>query len=67
MLEALLIIITTAIVGVSAHFISIRFVVISGSLIMFAVSIWLSMLSMKTSKSRYYSVGDVEIEAKEKM
>jgi hypothetical protein len=27
----------------------------------------LSMLSMKTSKSRYYTVGDVEIEAKEKM
>jgi hypothetical protein len=67
LLEALLIIITTAIVGVSAHFISIRFVVISGSLIMFALSIWLSMLSMKTSKSRYYSVGDVEVEAKEKM
>lgn len=67
LLEALLIIITTAIVGVSAHFISIRFVVISGSLIMFALSIWLSMLSMKTSKSRYYSVGDAEIEAKEKM
>lgn len=67
LLEALLIIITTAIVGVSAHFISIRFVVISGSLIMLALSIWLSMLSMRTSKSRYYSVGDAEIEAKEKM
>jgi hypothetical protein len=27
----------------------------------------LSMLSMKSSKRRYYSVGDVEVEAKEKM
>lgn len=58
LLEALLIIMTTAIVGVSAHFISIRFVVISGTMIMFAVSILLSILSMKASKSRYYSVGN---------
>ncbi|MDM5220961.1 MFS transporter [Peribacillus sp. NJ11] len=58
LLEALLIIMTTAIVGVSAHFISIRFVVISGTMIMFAVSILLSILSVKASKSRYYSVGD---------
>ncbi|MEY9869486.1 MFS family permease [Peribacillus sp. B2I2] len=58
LLEALLIIMTTAIVGVSAHFISIRLVVISGTMIMFAVSILLSILSMKVSKSRYYSVGN---------
>lgn len=58
LLEALLIIMTTAIVGVSAHFISIRLVVISGTMIMFAVSILLSILSMKASKSRYYSVGN---------
>lgn len=67
LLEALLIIITTAIVGVSAHFISIRFVVISGSMIMFAISILLSMLSMKASKSRYYQVGKAEVKAGEKM
>ncbi|WP_375090490.1 MFS transporter [Peribacillus sp. RS7] len=58
LLEALLIIMTTAIVGVSAHFISIRLVVISGTMIMFAVSILLSILSMKASKSRYYSIGN---------
>ncbi|MFE3975711.1 MULTISPECIES: hypothetical protein [unclassified Peribacillus] len=67
LLEALLIIITTAIVGVSVHFISIRFVVISGSMIMFAISILLSMLSMKASKSRYYQVGRGEVKAGEKM
>lgn len=67
LLEALLIIITTAIVGVSAHFISIRFVVISGSMIMFAISILLSMLSMKASKSRDYQVGKAEVKAGEKM
>ncbi|CAH0233893.1 Multidrug resistance protein MdtH [Peribacillus sp. Bi96] len=66
LLEALLIIMTTAIVGISAHFISIRFVVISGSVIMFALSILLSMLSMKTSKSRYYHIGNVEANAEEK-
>ncbi|MGG4266212.1 MFS transporter [Peribacillus simplex] len=67
MLEALLIIIITTIVGVSAHFISIRFVLISGSMIMFALSIILSMLSMKTSKSRYYSVDNIEVKAEEKV
>ncbi|SNT10286.1 Transmembrane secretion effector [Bacillus sp. OK838] len=67
LLEALLIIITTAIVGVSAHFISIGFVVISGSMIMFAISILLSMLSMKASKSKYYQVGKAEVKAGEKM
>ncbi|MFE4132254.1 MFS transporter [Peribacillus sp. YIM B13482] len=67
LLEALLIIITTVIVGVSVQFISIRFVVISGSMIMLAISILLSMLSMKASKSRYYQVGRGEVKAGEKM
>ncbi|MBK5499912.1 MFS transporter [Peribacillus sp. TH14] len=60
LLEACLIIITTTIVGVSAQFISIQFVVITGSIIMFALTILLFILSMKPSKSRYYSVKSVE-------
>lgn len=60
LLEACLIIITTTIVGVSAQFISIQFVVITGSISMFALTILLFILSMKPSKSRYYSVKSVE-------
>ncbi|MFD9628203.1 MFS transporter [Peribacillus muralis] len=59
LLEALLVIMMTVIVGVSAHFLSIRFVVISGSGIMVALSILLMVLSMKSSKSMYYSSGAV--------
>ncbi|WP_162878683.1 hypothetical protein [Peribacillus butanolivorans] len=60
LLEACLIIITTTIVGVSAQLISIQFVVITGSIIMFALTILLFILSIKPSKSRYYSVKSVE-------
>ncbi|WP_340372235.1 MFS transporter [Peribacillus sp. FSL E2-0218] len=55
LLEALLIIMTTVIVGASAHFLSIRFVVIAGSVMLLAFSILLCVLSMKPVKSRYYS------------
>lgn len=59
LLEALLVIMMTVIVGVSAHFLSIRFVVITGSGIMVALSILIMVLSMKSSKSMYYSSGVV--------
>ncbi|MGE6377937.1 MFS transporter [Peribacillus muralis] len=55
LLEALLVIMATVIVGVSAHFISIRFVVVSGSMVMVALSLLLCVLSMRPLKSKYYS------------
>lgn len=54
-IEAFLIIIVTAIFGISSELISIRFVVVSGAFIMFLVSIVLFISSVQSSKAKFYS------------
>lgn len=56
LLEALLIIIATAIIGVMAQLVSIQFVVITGSLVMLGINILLLIVSIKPSRSNYYSI-----------
>ena len=62
LLEALLIIIATAIIGIIAQLISIQLVVIIGSLVMLGITILLLFISINTSKSNYYSVTSIEVE-----
>ncbi|MEI2428119.1 MFS transporter [Priestia megaterium] len=54
-IEAFLIIVVTAIFGISSELISIRFVVVSGAFIMFLVSIVLFIGSVQSSKAKFYS------------
>lgn len=54
-IEAFFIIIGTIIFGTMAELISIRFVVVLGSLIMFAVTIILLIFNTQPSKAEYYS------------
>ncbi|MBM6602388.1 MFS transporter [Priestia megaterium] len=54
-IEAFLIIVVTAIFGISSELISIRFVVVSGAFIMFLVSIVLFISSVQSSKAKFYS------------
>lgn len=54
-IEAFLIIIATAIFGISSELISIRFAVVSGASIMFLVSFTLFISSIKPSKAKFYS------------
>jgi MFS family permease len=54
-IEAFFIIIGTIIFGIIAELISIQFVVIIGTLIMFAVTIILFIFNTQPSKSRFYS------------
>ena len=54
-IEAFLIIVVTAIFGISSELISIRFVVVSGASIMFLVSIALFISSVQSSKAKFYS------------
>lgn len=59
--EALLIIIVTAIIGITAQFISIQLVIITGTLIMLVIATLLFICSVKPSKSNYYSNVSVEL------
>ncbi|MGE7675649.1 MFS transporter [Lysinibacillus sp. NPDC094403] len=52
--EALLIIIITAVFGVAADIISIRYVVVSAAIIMFVVATILLIFNVQPSKSRFY-------------
>ncbi|GIN10940.1 MFS transporter [Shouchella clausii] len=54
-IEAFFIIIGTIIFGIMAEFISIRFVIVLGSLIMFVVTILLFFFNTHPSKAAYYS------------
>ncbi|MFC9541346.1 MFS transporter [Lysinibacillus sp. NPDC056959] len=53
--EALFIIIITAVFGVAAEIISIRYVVVSAALIMLLVSITLLIFNIQPSKAKFYS------------
>ena len=61
LLEAFLIIIATAIIGVMAQLVSIQFVVITGSLVMLGINILLLIVSIKPSRSNYYSITRREV------
>lgn len=53
-LDAFFIILLTAIFGITAELITIRFVVVSASLVMIIVAIILLFLNIQSSKSHYY-------------
>lgn len=54
-IEAFLIIVVTAIFGISSELISIRFIVVSEAFIMFLVYIELFISSVQSSKAKFYS------------
>ncbi|NGP45219.1 MFS transporter [Bacillaceae bacterium SIJ1] len=55
LVEAILIIMTTAIFGVFSELVSIRFIVVSGSLIMLLVATILFIYNIQPSKTKFYS------------
>ncbi|MEE3956195.1 MFS transporter [Peribacillus frigoritolerans] len=55
LVEAFFIVVTTIIFGVIAEIVSIKFIVISGSLMMLLLTLSLCVLNMKPSKTHYYA------------
>ncbi|MBA2876214.1 MFS transporter [Thermaerobacillus caldiproteolyticus] len=54
LIKAFLIIITTVIFGIMSQFISIKFIVITGTLIMLLITMMLCLFSLQPSKKKYY-------------
>jgi predicted MFS family arabinose efflux permease len=54
LIKAFLIIITTVIFGIMSQFISIKFIVIAGTLIMLLITMMLCTFSLQPSKKKYY-------------
>ncbi|HZG61851.1 MAG TPA: MFS transporter [Anoxybacillus sp.] len=54
LIEAVLVIMTTILIGISAQLLSIRIVVIGGSLVMLLITITLLVFNVKPSKRKFY-------------
>jgi MFS family permease len=54
LIEAVLVIMTTVLIGISAQLLSIRIVVIGGSLVMLLITITLLVFNVKPSKRKFY-------------
>ncbi|WP_245719435.1 MFS transporter [Pelagirhabdus alkalitolerans] len=59
-IEALLVIITTSVFAVIAHFISIQFTVVLGAIVMLILTCSLLLFSLSPSKTEYYQTDLVE-------
>jgi MFS family permease len=57
LIEAVLVIVATILIGIAAHLSSIREVVIAGSIVMLLVTLVLSVYSRRPGKSGYFRIG----------